>query len=60
MTGFPELEEKASQGCKLGFTYGRNAKIMVDETYLMNRLRILPPGSDSTTPGIYSDVLARR
>ena len=56
------FEEKASQGYKLGFTYGRNAKITWwTETYLMNRpsAYIYRPADDSTTPLVFTQMFLR-
>ena len=56
------FEEKASQGYKLGFTSGRNAKITWwTETYLMNRpsAYIYRPADDSTTPLVFTQMFLR-
>ena len=54
--------EKASQGYKLGFTYGPNAKITWwTETYLMNRPSsyVYRPANDNSTPLVFTQMFLR-
>ena len=54
--------EKPSQGYKLGFTYGPNARITWwTETYLMNRpsAYIYRPANDYSTPLVFTQIFLR-